>query len=58
MSGPPLTLASTANTWRRKVLVRRIRLLVAATITYNMIEAGIAWLYSVHGSDEIKFVAT
>ena len=38
----PLTVVTGPAPARRAVLARRIRLLVAATITYNIIEAGIA----------------
>src|SRR5688572_17492581 len=38
----PLTIAPAPEVLRRNVLVRRIRLLVAATITYNVIEAAVA----------------
>jgi divalent metal cation (Fe/Co/Zn/Cd) transporter len=39
---PPTTGAPPADTERRQVLARRVRLLVAATISYNVIEAVVA----------------
>jgi divalent metal cation (Fe/Co/Zn/Cd) transporter len=42
MPATPLAIAPTPEVVRHKVLVRRIRLLVAATITYNVVEAAVA----------------
>lgn len=42
MSGPPVTLAPGARAARRDALSRRIRLLVSATIAYNVAEAVVA----------------
>ncbi len=40
--GPPATVKAVVPAERRLVLTRRVRLLVAATITYNVIEAVVA----------------